>query len=221
MPLVHLWTHGVHHTYVLWVHRWQGGFFNTGAHLSWNSRYSRATDRKRIKGLHDHDWSTVYAEIFANFAICFHWQNFYHTNFLSCVTDYMRIWRPLLVGENLFHRIILQYKGSWAWWNFCPVKEVRYLNNEGYIRQLFLILTKTNIYPQIFDEDMATYITLVKIYFCNAKIAWQSFCVHPNLGSAQKISLVQTRCSKQTHRMLIKIACLKAIATWFTRCEQC
>ena len=42
LPLVHLWAHGVHHTCVLWVHRWQGGFFNIGAQLSWNSRHSRA-----------------------------------------------------------------------------------------------------------------------------------------------------------------------------------
>ena len=32
---------------------------------------------------------TVYAEIFANFAICSHWRNFYHTNFLSRVNDYI------------------------------------------------------------------------------------------------------------------------------------
>ena len=42
LPLVHLWAHGVHHTCVLWVHRWQGGFFNIGAQLSWNLRHSRA-----------------------------------------------------------------------------------------------------------------------------------------------------------------------------------
>ena len=29
---------------------------------------------------------TIYAEIFA---ICCHWQNFYHVNFLSCVNDYV------------------------------------------------------------------------------------------------------------------------------------
>ena len=32
---------------------------------------------------------TVYAEIFANFAICSHWRNFYCANFLSCVNDYI------------------------------------------------------------------------------------------------------------------------------------
>ena len=25
-------------------------------------------------------------------------------------------------GKNLFHRIFLQYKGSWAWRSICPVK---------------------------------------------------------------------------------------------------
>ena len=28
-------------------------------------------------------------KIFANFAICSHWQNLYHANFLSCVNDYI------------------------------------------------------------------------------------------------------------------------------------
>ena len=28
-------------------------------------------------------------KIFANFAICSLWQNFYHANFLSCVNDYI------------------------------------------------------------------------------------------------------------------------------------
>ena len=26
------------------------------------------------------------------------------------------------IGKNLFHRIFLQYKGTWAWRNFCATK---------------------------------------------------------------------------------------------------
>ena len=33
-----------------------------------------------------------------------------------------RMWRPLLHWQNLFHRLFLQYKCSWAWRNFCQVK---------------------------------------------------------------------------------------------------
>ena len=32
---------------------------------------------------------TVYVEIFANFATCFCWRNFYYENFLSCINDYI------------------------------------------------------------------------------------------------------------------------------------
>ena len=34
----------------------------------------------------------------------------------------LKIWQPLPYWQNLFHRIFLQYKGSWAWQNFCPAK---------------------------------------------------------------------------------------------------
>ena len=33
---------------------------------------------------------------------------------------------PALIGKNFFHQIRLQYKGSWAWWNFHPVKIFTY-----------------------------------------------------------------------------------------------
>ena len=60
-------------------------------------------------------------KIFANFTICSHWWNFCHTNFLSCVNGYVED-MATCIGENLFHWIFLQYKGSWAWQIFYQAK---------------------------------------------------------------------------------------------------
>ena len=53
------------------------------------------------------------------------WQTFYPANFLSCVNDHVEdIWGPLPHWRKFW--IFLQYKGSWAWRNFCQVKIFTY-----------------------------------------------------------------------------------------------
>ena len=66
-------------------------------------------------------------KIFANFATCSHRQNFLSANFLPRADDYIEDMATFYrIGENLFHRIFLQYKGIWAWRNFCLAKIFTY-----------------------------------------------------------------------------------------------
>ena len=68
-------------------------------------------------------------KIFTNFAICSHWWIFYHTNCLSCtcVNDYIEDMATFTaLAKNLFHRIFLWYKDSWAWWSSCQAKIFTY-----------------------------------------------------------------------------------------------
>ena len=65
-----MWPHGSYSLHLLTVAR--------------GHSYSVHLQRNKLVILH-----TVYAEIFANFAICSYWRNFYRTNFLSCVNDYI------------------------------------------------------------------------------------------------------------------------------------
>ena len=56
---------------------------------------------------------------FTNFVTCSRWWSFLFTNFLSCVNDQHRRYGDLYrISKNLFHRIFLQYKSSWAWGTF-------------------------------------------------------------------------------------------------------
>ena len=73
--------------------------------------------------------NTVYVEIlpgehFTNFATCSRWRKFYHATFFVLCSRLHR-------GYDNFPWTFLQYKGSWAWWNFIQRKilHIRYIDH--------------------------------------------------------------------------------------------
>ena len=64
---------------------------------------------------------------------------FLSMDFLSCVNDYVQDMATFTTfGEILFHQIFLQYSGTWAWQNFCPMKIFGYMVPSMEIRIMVL-----------------------------------------------------------------------------------
>ena len=60
----------------------------------------------------DYACTTVYAEIFTNFAICSYWRNFYRANILSCVNDYIEDMATFTALAKIYSTEYLKFLSS-------------------------------------------------------------------------------------------------------------
>ena len=77
----------------------------------------------------------------------------------------LRIWQPYRIGKNLFHRIFLQYKGSWAWRNFCPATVLSYTvscEHAQSIQMLNITVSKTFYFSPMLMKIRQTNLDLLQ-----------------------------------------------------------